>query len=108
VKFEGIRGKINVFVDLMMDLDDQGKRFEQWSAARPFSLCVGAELFVRNAEKLGRFSQLVVVVDERPLNKFSADLGRLLEECVEHIATFSEGSLRSHGRFVELPQHYAR
>jgi len=108
IKFVGRREKRNVFVDLMLGLDEHGRRFTTHDERSPFSLCAGAELFVALGERLGRFSILTPVVPEQPLETFAERLPALLQSCLEAIESFSEARLRQEGDFIELTSHHPR
>lgn len=92
-------GAVNIWFDLWMELDEHGRRSEQFRRELPYELSGGAYVDVQDGSKYGvRFGKSLQCFGGIPFEEVSALLPQELEKHLPTLEGWDDQYLKAHGQ----------
>jgi hypothetical protein len=96
-------GKINRWIELWMELDENGKRYEQFFEEVPYELSAGAYIDILDKTKYGhRFQKSFVLFSHRQFKDVPTTIIEGLKKSDEILTSWNKAFLKADGQKVEL------
>jgi hypothetical protein len=102
IRIEREEGELTRVLELWMELDDKGQRFEQFRPDLPYELTAGVSILVPDDEYGIRFDSWVMCFAHKPFHQVPAVLRSELETHLVIIEQWTGEYLKTYGRKTKL------
>lgn len=97
------QGEVARWLDLSMELDEDGNRYEIFFDEVPYELAAGANFHIEDGTQYGhRFQKSFAVFSGRPFKAVPENLLEDLRKGAEEIEEWTAAMLKEHGEKVQL------
>lgn len=96
-------GTVKIWFDLWMELDKEGRRFEQFRRDLPYELGAGGYVVVQDGSKYGtRFQRAIQCFSGKPFDEVGAVLHSEMENQLRALEAWDVQFLKNYGEKVPL------